>query len=404
MEKLKYILINKYENYQLLYNKIKNPNYLIKESMPFLSNELQNFHHHLVEIKANILKNNNKPFSQELNKMEYYNILVELQKLQENNEIKNFFVNNNENPLKDGINKLIDLTAREIHSGSLNIDNFIGVFKVVNLILEMKNIIDSEHKMNGLQEGVFTERVNQYIYGQGFEDLNKIFLSEQLNIDFKSIPSLNYWDYKNSKRQYETWTKNNGDIKSWDKWYFDKSISVKDRFNIPSMDLEGINPNNNKIVYVENKNFNINRSGTFSFNLRFPPEEVLHRLSKQESLRKYNCELFYNINIYDRNNNDSYHYYIPIEDIKKIYNKIDKQITMEIKKQERSNNKNKHLKFTINISDTPIDIELKYNVKGKDIVIDSKSFHINFKNHDDFNELFSKHKLNTQSINFSIDR
>jgi len=389
-EKLEYSLSYKYKNYKILFKKLNNYIYDNSgEELLFISPELKKHYKDLLDIKKNILLGN-KPIVLNKVKQDLYLILLDLKNISEKYHNSKYIINDGEQTLTKGIDSLINSTATEIHKGKLNIDLFLGVFKLVNLIKELKKFPKNIYKLSIYQSSNIQNNIQVVLYGQGFEALNSLLLSQSLGLKFKEIPSLEHWDYVNSKRQFELWSKKEGNNFKWDQWYFNKDISNKDKFNIPSMDLEA--KNGERTIYVENKNFTVARSGTFNLNLRYAPELLLKHMTKMETLRKFKCDLYYNINTYNSIKMTSNHYYIPMEVLKKFYQKINKQVTIGIKKSIRDGVKSKSIDLDLTISDEPIQIKLNYNLKGKEFFIQKKAFDVSIKS-TSFENLFEKYKI-----------
>ena len=389
LEEVRFYVSKKYENYKILLNKIEG-NHKLEETLDSLSNRMNKKLEEILEYKNDILYSDKLYKFVFINKMNLYLTLKSLSNLNTKYKLDNSdILYNNE---KKNINKVVDIQidkiATNIRKGKVDLDEIIGIFKLVDLIISVHRNKDLEFKLGSFKNENTDEAIHSFIYGQGFENLNLIYLNSALNLNLRKVESLEEWNEISQLKQFNLWKKKNLDYdESFHEWQNNDKLN-KDNYKIPSMDLVDLNENKN--IFIETKNYSLNKEANLNLNLKYEPSYLLVRLTNQEKLIKDNSEIFYNINIYDQINSNSFHYNIPIHELKKFYKKIDNKIQQLIKSNSRSTESIKNLKLDININDDNLRVYFELNKKNI-IIQDSFKLFIKFES---FQNIFKNFQIN----------
>lgn len=402
---IRFSLNHKYNNYKILFNKLNEENKRkveLSEQLKELSPRMQMKLNELVEIKSKILESKNLSFNYEETKMYFLITLKMLSNLNLKYKVdENLFYKGNPMNFNSILAKEINNVALNIDNNKVDIDDFISIFKLIDFKIQLFRNKDLEFKLQSFKNDNLNEAMKSFIYGRGFESLNLLFLNQTLNLDLKQIETLDEWNNITLLKQFNMWQKKNPDIIIDFKNWKDNEAFYKDNFKIPSMDL--VDLNNNVDVFIETKNFTLNKEKDLNFNFKYIPSEAINRINNQEKLSKDNTELYYNINIYDQLNNKSFHYNIPIFEFKKFYKKIDNKLQQGIKQHVRNNKVNfNFINLNLDVSDDIVRTTFKLDRKNEII---ENSFNI-YMEHKVFDNIFKDYKINEKNkkgIDDSLD-
>lgn len=399
MKTIRFKLSHRYNNYKLLLDYI-GEKCVLENNLEYLSIRLKTHFDNILKIKEKIIDSYDLKINETID-IDSLNLTIQSLENVSNKYKNDSLMLNKNNSLNKEINILIKDIKNKLNQQEINIDLIIGLFKLVSLEKEIGEIPNSKFKLSTyfLEDKTMHEKLLNIIYGQSFEDLNKVFLNNFFGSEVLNIPSLQYWEYISKKHQYNVWKKDNQDLDvSFDKFLFDKSIDYKYRLNLPSFDLE--TKINDKKYYIEAKNFTSDSKNDFYFNFIKNPENILERFKNLSILSKDNCKLLFNINIYNDIEKEFYSFIIPIEELKKFYSKINNKLNQYLKQIERNDlpKNQKNIELNIDLNNKPI--ILLFNLTNLNI---SNNFNIKI-NTKSFCEMFEKYLItNDQSLQFVKD-
>lgn len=399
MQKIHFYLSDKYLNYKKIL-KMVNQKCDLNNDLGYLSLRLKTHYKDFLEIKENIINKYN-----DLDIMEYVDedkfklTIQSLRNVSKVCENDKFVIGKNENGQNKILNKEIELLIKDIEKDffknkQINIDLILNVFRLVDFEKELKENPKSIYKLHSLflnKNENLKDMMEIRIYGQNFEQLNKIFLKNVFDKDLNVINDLDTWNYLSKKHQYNLYTQKciekNEKHLSWESFlYGDKKVEHKFRVNIPSLDLE-VKINNTQ-YYIETKNYTENDKNDFSISLNHNSEKILNRLNVQSILEKDNCKILYNINLY--NDKNFYSFLIPIHELKKFYQQIDKQVNLYTKKLFRNDNQINHIHNKIVTEINGEKIVILFDIKNKEI---QNNFYIKL-NEKSFYNIFKQYIIN----------
>lgn len=382
----------RYNNYKTMLSNMENKDIELDNDINYLSSRMQKYYQDFLEIKQNILKSNSNNYKTYFDSHQFNLIVQSLENISNKYKIEGLFIS--DKILHDEIKSYFSNLKDELEKNIIDLDYILGAFRLVNLERELASSSKYQYKVSsyGLKQNEsLDDKVFNIIYGQDFESLNRKFLSETFGMKFDRIDGILEWDALCKIHQYNVWRKDyrdeNIDYKSW---LNIKDMPFKYRANLASMDLKArINEQN---IYVENKNYNGDRNGTFFLNFHHSASQIVDRLNNLAVLSRDNSQLLFNINIYSDKNKEFFSYMIPINDLKKFYQKVDKKINQYLKSFARegkifkdnivldweNNNKNMELHFDIRNQKESDRLNIRTNIQdfhdtfGKFLINDIK--------------------------------
>lgn len=395
LESVRFTINHKYENYKILLKKIdiEDPH---TDKLVALSARMQVKFNDILEYKDILINSKNLSSTFRIDKLDLYMSLKVLSNLNTKYSIDgiNLLYGGESKDLNNIIDLYINKIAHNIKDGVVDIDDIVAIFKIVDFKIDIHRNPELEFKIKSFKNENLDESMKSFIYGQGFEQLNLIFLNKSLGLNLRKIETLEDWNDISSLKQYNLWKRKTQDNNiTYNEWINDERLS-KDNFKIPSMDL--VDLNDNLDVFIETKNYSVNKNSSININFKYDPSYLLTRMSNQEKLAKDNTKLLYNINLYDQKANDSSHYNIPIHDMKKFYKKIDNRIQQELKSNSRNTNSSKKMKFKIEVTDGA-EVGVFFDVNRKNEIVEN-SFKL-FMNKDGFENLFKQHQIDINDNN-----
>lgn len=399
MQTIRFNLSHRYNNYKLLLDYI-DEKCVLENNLEYLSTRLKFHYDNLLRIKEKII---HSPYLKINEEIDFDNLFLIIQSLENiSNKYKNdSLMLNKTNSLNKEIELLIKDVKSKLKQREINIDLLLGVFKLVSLEKELFEVENSKFKLSTyyLDNKSMHETILNLIYGQSFEDLNKVFLKNFFGKEVYNISSLQYWEYISKKHQYNVFLKDNQNINiSFDQFLFNKEIDHKYRINLPSFDLE--TKLNDTKYYIETKNFTSDQHNDFYFNFAKNPNTILDRFKNLSILGKDNCKLLFNINIYNEMNKEFYSFIIPIEELKKFYSKVDNKLNQFIKQTQRNNSFKHKNNIELNTEIQDQNLILLFDLKNLQIS-DRFNIKINIKS---FCEMFEKYLItNDKSLQFVKD-
>lgn len=374
MASTQFYLSEKYHNYKKILKSI-NQKCELENDLNHLSFRLKIHYKEFLEIKEEIINSkNNLTITKSIDESKFKLTIQSLRNVSKSCINDKFVLGkdkfNHNKILNDEIEKMIKIVELDFKFHHINIDLILNVFRLIDFEKELKENSKSIYKLYSLFLDKNEELMNLMyirIYGQNFEQINKLYLKGVFGKDLNSIQDLDKWNYMAKKHQYNIYVNDqinkNRNYIDWNNFnYGDKRVDHKFRVNIPSLDLEV--KMNNKQYYIETKNFTENNKNEINLCLNHNSSQILNRLNVQTILEKDNCMILYNINIYNEKN--FYSFLIPIHELKKFYQKIDNSINSYTKllfKEDIINKFNNKIDLEINNEK----ISCYFDIKNKEI-------------------------------------
>lgn len=389
---IKFYLDIKYLNYKILSNKI----YDFKEFEIGIDNHCfdkkdYDLYLFFLDIKRNILNSNKMHWEEKIDLKEFLNSMINILKLSKSVANDKILVEKNRIPLHEAIQNGIINTANKLEKGRIDIDEILSCYRLVDFSLSLNK--DNMHMIGSYRTNVISD-MSLLIYGIDLENLNRKWLSNELNTEIKKTPDIIQWNSENYKNMYEYYCKTKGFVTLQD---FD-SPKVPDRYKgcIPTFDAKTAD---NK--YFEIKNYTEKHGITF--HSTYTLNKQIQRFQSMVRFEKMGNEIMYNINIYHKNSEELDSYIIPMQDIYKLYKKIDSKLNSYFYSVMKSNSKEsldlktgKDYSIELEIDNNKIICKgnlLKYRVDGKEIVqLDGKT-NVVFNSFDTFDNFFNKFKV-----------